>query len=668
MTADNYKHMTKAELIDRLRSVESSLAEANEERQSHEDCRLLFDSMLEGFALHEIIFDEQGKPVDYRFLIVNPAFERLTGLSADAIIGKTVLEMLPKTEHWWLDTYGRVPEAGQPCRVEHYASELDKHFEVVAFRPRQGQFACLFEDITERRLAENELRRSESKYRTLVENLPQSVLLKDHQSVFISCNGNFAAGLELSPSEVIGRNDLDLYPPDLAAKYRADDKRIMESGRTEEYEERHVTAGRKLIVQTVKTPVKDGHGNTVGILCVFWDITNRKRTEEDRRKLDSRVRHAQKLESLGVLAGGIAHDFNNLLTAILGNADLAISELSQVSPARENIEEIIKASHRAAELCRQMLAYSGKGRFMVGAIDLSEVVDEMAHMLEVSISKKAVLKYDFADNLPFIRADATQMRQVIMNLITNASEAIGDKSGIISITTGAVDCDRAYLQRTYLDEELPEGLYVTLEVADTGRGMDAQTKAKLFDPFFTTKFTGRGLGLAAVLGIVRGHRGAIKVYSELGRGTTFKVLLPAAKRQISDDSKLRAIRRPAGTGTVLLVDDEETIRAVGKRMLENLGYTVLTASDGRQAVDMYHDRPETFDCVVLDLTMPHMDGEEAFRELRRIDKDVRVVLSSGYNEQEVTQRFVGKGLAGFIQKPYRLDVLANVMKEALPDA
>ena len=253
---------------------------------------------------------------------------------------------------------------------------------------------------------------------------------------------------------------------------------------------------------------------------------------------------------LGVLAGGIAHDFNNLLMAILGNAGLALEELSSLSPARGSIEEIEKAATRAAELAKQMLAYSGKGRFVVEPIDVCRLVEEMAHLLEVSISKKVVLKYDFADDLPTIDGDVTQIRQVVMNLITNASEAIGGKTGVIALSTGTMYCDRACLDeindtvRAGLDRPLPEGAYVYFEVADTGCGMDAKTIEKIFDPFFTTKFTGRGLGMSAVLGIVRGHKGALMISSEVGRGTTFRVLFPVTERLRSGANT--GPRKPSG--------------------------------------------------------------------------------------------------------------------------
>lgn len=396
------------------------------------------------------------------------------------------------------------------------------------------------------------------------------------------------------------------------------------------------------------------------------EITRRINAEAERRKLELQIQHAQKLESLGVLAGGIAHDFNNLLMAILGHADLAFQDLSPVSPVRENLREIEKASRRAAGLCQQMLAYSGRGKFVIQVVDLGEVVEEMTHMLEVSISKKVVMRFNFTPHLPPVEADVTQLRQVIMNLIINASEAIGDRSGIIAISTGAMECDRAYLSETWIDDSLPTGFYVYLEVADTGCGMERSIISKIFDPFFTTKFTGRGLGLAAVLGIVRGHHGTIKVYSEPGKGTTFKILLPASRRPVKrlrgDGSAPQGWR---GSGTVLLVDDEETIRALGKRMLERFGFSVLMACDGREALHVFEEHRDHIACVLLDLTMPHMDGEEAFRELRRIRPDIRIILSSGYNEQEVSQRFLGKGLAGFIQKPYQLASLEQILKQVL---
>ena len=406
------------------------------------------------------------------------------------------------------------------------------------------------------------------------------------------------------------------------------------------------------------------------------EIAERKRIEDETLSLERHVQQAQKLESLGVLAGGIAHDFNNILTAILGNAELALAGLPPYATACGNIREIQKASQRAAELSKQMLAYSGKGRFVVEPIDLGKFVGEMTHLLDASISKKAVLKYDFIDNLPTIKGDATQIRQVVMNLISNASEAIGDKDGVIAVSTGVIDCDRAHLDsvdetlRVGLGKPLPEGAYVYLEVADDGCGMDAETTKKIFDPFFTTKFTGRGLGMAAVLGIVRGHDGAIKIHSEPGKGSTFRVLFPASEPADSSDPILArdAVQSQAwrSEGTVLIVDDEQSVCDVGEQMLSMMGFGVLTAADGCEAVEIFRDRADEIDCVLLDLTMPHMGGEEALGELRRIREDVTVILCSGYSEQDVSERFTGKGLAGFIQKPYNMAALREKLMTVLP--
>jgi CheY-like chemotaxis protein len=369
-----------------------------------------------------------------------------------------------------------------------------------------------------------------------------------------------------------------------------------------------------------------------------------------------------------VLAGGIAHDFNNILMAIMGHAELALMEISPMSAARDDIIEIITASRRAAELCRQMLAYSGKASLSRERVNLGELIEEMAHLLKTSISKKALLNLNLDRDLPPIHADPSQLRQVVMNLIINASEAIGDATGVIGVSVGATRCDEAYLSQTELRDDLAPGLYVNIEVSDTGCGMDAETQARIFDPFFTTKFVGRGLGLAAVLGIVRAHKGALKVYSEPGKGTTFKFLFPAM--EAGDVESAQDEAEPAGdwrgSGTVLLADDEETLRALGAQMMEMLGFTVLTASNGHEAVEIYRERGKEISIVLLDLTMPHMDGMQALDELRRINPGVRVVLASGYSREDLTARFADRGLSGVLQKPYALGKLRELLAGLLP--
>jgi CheY-like chemotaxis protein len=351
---------------------------------------------------------------------------------------------------------------------------------------------------------------------------------------------------------------------------------------------------------------------------------------------------------------------------MLGGTELALMDLGPGHPARSSLEQVRKTTERATELCRQMLAYSGKGHFVSEPIDLSKLVGGMAHLLEVSIAKKAVLRYDLEKGLPAVEADATQIRQIVLNLLVNASEAVGEDSGTILVSTSVMDCDREYLKSAYLDQDLPEGRYVCLEVADTGCGMDQETMSRLFDPFFTTKFTGRGLGLAATLGIIRGHSGTIKIYSEVGQGTTFKVLLPASVQPVGGaEVESDPDESWVGSGVVLVVDDEEAVRNVVTDMLQRFGFEILLAEDGRKGVELFQSHADEIVLVLLDMTMPHLDGSEAFREMHRYRPDVPIVLASGYNQQDAITRFAGKGLAGFVQKPFRVDVLREAIRGAL---
>ena len=393
------------------------------------------------------------------------------------------------------------------------------------------------------------------------------------------------------------------------------------------------------------------------------DLTERVRAEEERRRLETQMQHGQKLESLGVLAGGIAHDFNNLLVGILGHAGLALTEVPPGSPAFERITQLQIAGQRAAELTNQMLTYSGKGRFLVQPTDLSSVVEEMANLLRAAVAKNARLDLDIARELPAFEGDAAQIRQVIMNLITNASDAIGASRGRIDVVTGRMTATREYLREACVGSELPPGEFVFAEVRDSGCGMDETTLTRIFDPFFTTKFTGRGLGLAAALGIVRRHRGAIRIWSSPGRGTTFRVLLPATATRVVKAAAPMAVAVAPENARVLVVDDEASVRMIARESLVRAGFEVMTANDGESAVELVRETP--FDGVLLDLTMPGMTGVDVFGAMKRLRPDLPIVLTSGYSRQQTAARFHDANIDGFIQKPFLPSALVRALQAAV---
>jgi two-component system cell cycle sensor histidine kinase/response regulator CckA len=396
--------------------------------------------------------------------------------------------------------------------------------------------------------------------------------------------------------------------------------------------------------------------------------------EEARRAAEAseaHSRHVQKLESIGILAGGIAHDFNNLLHVVLGNADIALSNLPAPSPAREALEEVVRATLRAADLTRQLLAYSGKGAVVVRHLDLSSEVREMATLLRTAMSKQATLIWELASDLPAINADPTQIRQIVMNLITNASDALVEEGGTITLRTGVVRLNELEGQRfsrpVQGDEpvERPDDRFVFLEIGDNGSGMTPDTLSRIFDPFFSTKFAGRGLGLAAVMGIVRSHRGLIRIRTERGTGTAFRILFPPVLGTATPGEKPSAERSDwRGSGTILVVEDEEGVREVAERMLQDIGFQTLGAEDGREALDIMERVGDTVTAVLLDLSMPRMGGAETLRRLRAMRPELPILMMSGYTEEDVTPQFgkVGPGATGFIQKPFMAEELIAVLR------
>jgi two-component system, cell cycle sensor histidine kinase and response regulator CckA len=605
---------------------------------------------------------------------INAAYERLTGLGPDQLIGRAPAEYLPQEMRDVIEQ--RLRLAVETGAIAEYIEELAFptgariwSTRIVPVRDETGKVYRLLgfgRDVTDPHRAEASLAASERRYRALLETLYGGVWQIDRKGKTIFVNPRMAEMLGYEVGEMVGRHLLDFCEGTWKdfAQSRLTQK---EAGIRGDHEfEFRGKDGRRVRTLVSTAPQFDDKAHYAGAVAGVHDITDRLRAQEEREMLERKLLETQKLESLGVLAGGIAHDFNNILTGILGSASLARVHLPPHARAEEQIAQIEVSARRAADLCRQMLAYAGKGQFLVQLLDLSELVRETMQLLDLSISRKASVRYDLAPGLPVASLDATQVRQVLMNLVLNASEALGDQPGAITLATGAQIVDAEYRQSAGIEGDLPDGDYVFLEVSDNGSGMSREMIERIFDPFFTTKFTGRGLGLSAVLGIVRGHKGAIKVYSEVGKGTTFKLLFPsvqgepAAKRaEAGGDADWR------GRGTVLVIDDETTVRGVTERILHVLGFESLSARDGAQGVEMVRQRGESLVAVLLDLTMPNMDGETAFREIAALRPGLPVVLMSGYNEGDAVAHFAGKGLAGFLQKPITVEDLRKQLRAAL---
>ena len=604
------------------------------------------------------------KDLNGRYILVNECYEKLFHIKQADVIGKTLADIFDsETAKKLCENDLNVIANAKPCIVEetvpdkrgvrHYLSLKFPLFDAMG----NVEAVCgIATDITDQKKDHE----TALKLVTVIEQAGELIVLTDKDGVIEYVNKAFEQVTGYTSNEVIGKKPSVVRSGEHSPEYYFNMWKELHAGKTWFGDFINKTKSGELyeVTQSI-TPIKNEQGDITGYSSVQRDVTHV-------RKIQQKLQHTDRVESLGILAGGIAHDFNNLLTAILGNTVLALKRLEPNSEAIKYLGSIEAASHSAADLCRQMLAYAGQGKFVVEAINLSEIVATMCKLIDVSIAKNVTLTYHLNDKIPAIDADIAQIKQIILNLITNASEAIENTNGVISVSTGVMQVDADYLNGCISAETLKPGHFVYLEVSDTGTGMSKETQKKIFDPFFTTKFTGRGLGMSAMLGIVKGHHGGLRIYSELGSGTTIKVVFPiSAKSSASQEKKRKEISAWKGSGAILVVDDEEALRDVARAMLEDIGFDVITANDGIEGVEAYRKQHNDIRLVLLDMTMPRMDGQSCFRELRLINPDVRVLLSSGYNEQDATSHFSGKGLAGFIQKPYPIDALSDKLQELL---
>jgi len=539
--------------------------------------------------------------------------------------------------------------------------------------------------VEELRLAEEELRQQNEtleasrlqlederrRYQHLFQYAPDAYLLTDLSGIVREANLSAARLLNTRPRFLPGKAVVSFVALEDRRRIRTELDRWRSEPTPKILEVRLQPRNGEAFDAAIALSVARGgpHDTAIGFRWLVRDISAQRQLNDELRlreeaarrdaeASDARARHVQKLESIGVLAGGIAHDFNNLLHVVLGNADLARLHLPAASPAGEHIDEVIRATQRAAELTQQLLAYSGRGAVETRHLRLSDEVRDMGTLLRTAISKQAALVWDLAPDLPAISADPTQVRQIVMNLITNASDALGEAPGSITLRTGHAEDPRA--------APGPHE-FVFLEVSDSGCGMDTGTLQRIFDPFFSTKFSGRGLGLAAVMGIVESHHGHIRIRTAPGEGTTFRILFPAVAAPPDDAAPRRSPGAEwRGRGTVLLAEDEDGVREVVGRMLERMGFRVLPAEDGVTALEELDRSERAVTAVLLDVSMPRMGGGEALRRIRERRPDLPVILMSGYTEQEVASKLLDptNGATGFLQKPFLPEDLASALRHA----
>jgi two-component system cell cycle sensor histidine kinase/response regulator CckA len=516
------------------------------------------------------------------------------------------------------------------------------------------------------------LEESSRRHRAILDNVQDVMWVKDLSGRYTAVNEAFARLFHRQKADFESLTAADLLPADAALVVTEQEAQAIARRMPVSVERDLIVDGKALVLDTTVSPVLDADGNPMGTTGISRDITDRKRVEAERRHAEDQMRHAQKLESLGVLAGGIAHDFNNLLAEILGNAELARRELAPDSSTLALFNDIEASAMRAAELTRQMLAYSGKAQLESRPLDLSATIDAMSDALRKSISGNATLRLQLPPDLPLVDADLSQIQQVVTNLVINASEALKDGVGSITVRTERTEISAGELSRLDAQGEVREGAYVVIEVSDTGVGMFAETKEKMYDPFFTTKFVGRGLGLPAVLGILRGHHGGIIAHSVVGRGTTFRVLFPAltagGSPAVAPPRAAAPITAEHGREVVLIVDDEPGVLRTATRIIEHAGFSVVTAGDGVEAVALIKERGSSISLVLLDMVMPRLSGLDALRAIREIMPGLPVVLTSGFTGESTADRVGDLELVKFISKPYRMNDLIAAVRTLIGEA
>jgi PAS domain S-box-containing protein len=659
-------------VIGMLEVMRDVTAAARMEEENSQSLAFL-SSVLEGIGEGVVVMDRE-----YRILSANRGYLNQVGKERDAVIGKPCYVV---SHHFDSPCEGRghecpvrrVFESGLPARAMHVHYDHDDrqiYVECHAYpiRGAAGEVTRAIEtlnDVTERVLLEQKLKDSEEKYRDLYDHAPDGYYSLARNGLIVEVNTTFLSMLGYTREDVVQKMFIeDLLSDDSAGLCHKYFPELMKVGWMENLE---LTLKKKdgslLPIVMNASAVYDADGNFVMSRSVIRDITERKKADEEKRRLSEQLFQSQKLEALGTLAGGIAHDFNNLLASILGYASLAKTDLSKNDPLYNHVDIIETAAMRGSELTQQLLAFAKGGKYDAQPNNVNIIVREVAALLSRTIDKNITVKVQCDDDLRPVICDAGQIQQALLNLCINSRDAMPE-GGSLTIRTRNLRLDIKDVE--YL-VEVPPGDYVCISVSDTGIGIDKQTQRYIFDPFFTTKVKGTGLGLSLVYGIIKKHNGFIQVHSEPGKGATFHVYLTACPEgnTCAEPRAPAALKR--GSGTVLVVDDEPLVRQLARDILQRFGYTVLMAAGGQEAITLYEERFRDISVVVLDIVMPDMNGREVFERLREVNPDAAIIVSSGYTHDRDADDLLAQGAASFIQKPYRIADLVRVVNEAISE-
>ncbi|MEJ2285251.1 MAG: PAS domain S-box protein [Desulfobacterales bacterium] len=517
--------------------------------------------------------------------------------------------------------------------------------------------------VNKRKAADDALRESEEKYRTILESIEEGCFETDINGNLTFFSNPFLKILGYSRDELSGANTARYTSPDTAAKMERVTARLRETGRPENVADYDVLCkdGSSLSLELSVSLLKDQDGQPMGYRGVLRDVSERKIAEEEKHRLETQLQQAQKMESIGTLAGGIAHDFNNILMGIQGNASLMLLKIETDHPNYEKIKNIEKYVQNGTELTKQLLGFARRGKYLIKATDLNDIIDKSSSLF-ARTKKEIRVHTELREDLWTAEVDRGQIEQVLLNLYVNAWQAMTN-GGDLYLQTENIILDRSYVK----PYKVEPGRYVKISVSDTGVGIDKETQERIFEPFFTTKEMGRGtgLGLASVYGIIKSHGGYINVYSEKERGTVFTIYLPASEKKVARDKEASPAPIVRGSGTILLIDDEKMILDVGIELLEELGYRVISAMSGKEAIDVFQNSQDQIELIIMDMIMPGMGGGETFDRLKEIDPDIKVLLSSGYSINGQATKILRRGCDGFIQKPFNMNQLAQKVQEIL---